>query len=177
MNTKFQASFRDNTTAQFQQVEYEVPELVRHGDAVQIDHPCGQRLVASLPADAEPKTKIVISVPASSVPFPVPVAVRGEALVGGKIGGIPFSTHTSMKTVVWQENSEACSVCKKHFGFMHLRRHHHCRVCGKNVCSRCSPARQCVPGYIQDQRVCLNCVEESNPSPVAVMVTSTTNLV
>lgn len=51
-----------------------------------------------------------------------------------------------------------CAVCKKAFGqFLRL---HHCRDCGKGVCSDCSNARKPVPlrGWDSPVRVCDNCL-------------------
>jgi hypothetical protein len=136
-----------------------VPDLVRSGDCVQIDHPAGHRLIAALPPDASPGTHIVLSVPAASSAFPPLVAVKRESIVGGTVGGIKASSSTVLKLVAWKENASSCQLCQATFGNLHFRRHHHCRACGASVCSTCSPAVKCVPGYTADQRVCSKCVQ------------------
>jgi hypothetical protein len=64
-----------------------------------VDHPCGARLLAALPTDAEPGTKIYISVPAASSPFPPLVAVKAESIVGNTVGGIKVSSSTALKVL------------------------------------------------------------------------------
>eukprot|EP00440_Ansanella_granifera_P005377 gb/GFBE01005834.1/.p1 GENE.gb/GFBE01005834.1/~~gb/GFBE01005834.1/.p1 ORF type:complete len:609 (+),score=86.73 gb/GFBE01005834.1/:1-1827(+) len=55
--------------------------------------------------------------------------------------------------------TEVCMRCRAQFGFLQMRRKHHCRRCGKVVCSACSRTRQIVPEYhpSQPQRVCDAC--------------------
>lgn len=158
--SEFQAALKPGTSAAWAQLQYTVPDLVRPGDCVQIDHPAGHRLLAALPPDASPATHVVLSVPAASSAFPPLVAVKREAIVGGTVGGIKASSSTALKVVVWQEDARACQLCQAAFGNLHFRRHHHCRACGASVCSACSPSVKCVPGYTTDQRVCSKCVED-----------------
>eukprot|EP00615_Pteridomonas_danica_P002069 CAMPEP_0114346022 /NCGR_PEP_ID=MMETSP0101-20121206/12735_1 /TAXON_ID=38822 ORGANISM="Pteridomonas danica, Strain PT" /NCGR_SAMPLE_ID=MMETSP0101 /ASSEMBLY_ACC=CAM_ASM_000211 /LENGTH=106 /DNA_ID=CAMNT_0001482417 /DNA_START=25 /DNA_END=342 /DNA_ORIENTATION=- len=99
--TEFQAAIKPGTQAEWTQLEYLVPELVRKGDCVQIDHPCGHRLLAALPSDAQPETKIFLSVPAASSVFPPLVAVKAESIVGDTVGGIKVSSSTALKVVEW----------------------------------------------------------------------------
>jgi len=156
-SAEFQAAIKPGTKAEWTQLEYTVPELVRSGDSVQIDHPCGYRLVSALPHDAAVGTKIYVSVPAASRPFPPLVAVKAEAIVGSTIGGIPAYSSTALKVVEWKADAEKCQLCSSTFGLFHLRKHHHCRECGASVCSNCSPTFKCVPGYTAEQRVCSGC--------------------
>ena len=113
-------------------------------------------------------TKIYISVPAASSAFPPLVAVKAESIVNGTVGGIRVSSSTALKVVEWKADAEACQLCKKTFGALRLRRHHHCRKCGASVCSACSPALKSVPGYAKDQRVCTACTEGEAEDAAAV---------
>ncbi len=45
--------------------------------------------------------------------------------------------------VNWQSNSISCHLCRANFWLGRLR--HHCRFCGQNVCSSCSPDRRRQP--------------------------------
>merc|ERR1719198_1901516 len=137
-------------------LEYTVPELVRTGDSVQIDHPSGFRLLAGLPADAKPNTKIMISVPAGSEINNL-TAVKREAVVNGTVGGVPTVTSTTLKVVEWKDNTAKFSGCQEEFGM--FRWTHHCRKCGECVCDSCSTGRKQIPGYTDDQRVCNSCVQ------------------
>jgi hypothetical protein len=157
--SEFQAAFKPGSSAAWTQLEYTVPELVRSGDCVQIDHPAGHRLLAALPTKAQPGTKIFLSVPAASSAFPPLTAVKYEAIVGGTVGGIKASSSTALKVVTWKDDARTCEHCQATFGNLRFRRHHHCRACGASVCSACSPAVKSVPGYKTDQRVCCKCVE------------------
>jgi hypothetical protein len=57
----------------------------------------------------------------------------------------------------WEDNTESCAVCAKKLGKRNLHRRHHCRACGKCVCSACSPSM--VKFSEGDpQRVCTPCV-------------------
>merc|ERR1712232_13644 len=79
----------------------------------------------------------------------------------------PFTTQVSNATVAsafpkpqWQENTETCGVCNEKLGKSNLRRRHHCRACGKCVCSGCSPSLIQLDGKNADtQRVCTPCVQ------------------
>lgn len=57
------------------------------------------------------------------------------------------SSQSSRRYIVpeWQPDSEAkdCPICGRTFGF--LFRRHHCRKCGRVVCSECSPHRITLP--------------------------------
>ena len=59
----------------------------------------------------------------------------------------------------WDAETQACTFCKKSFSVM--RRRHHCRGCGKNVCQACSKHKALLPtecGYGSDpQRICAQC--------------------
>lgn len=54
-------------------------------------------MLAALPSDSEPGTKIYISVPAASAPFPALVAVKAESIVGNTVCGIKVSSSTALK--------------------------------------------------------------------------------
>ena len=52
-----------------------------------------------------------------------------------------------------------CLICKASFSFM--TRRHHCRRCGKCVCNKCAPAKNCRPiiewGFKDSVRHCKLC--------------------
>lgn len=60
----------------------------------------------------------------------------------------------------WEENAEDCNVCGKKIGKRHLHRRHHCRACGKCVCSSCSPSLVKFSEG-EAQRVCTPCVNSA----------------
>jgi len=74
-------------------------------------------------------------------------------------------SQASMTSVDWVDDAaaDACMNCHARFGVMQLRRKHHCRRCGKVVCSTCSRAREVVPDYhpAKPQRVCNNCMAQA----------------
>lgn len=60
---------------------------------------------------------------------------------------------------VWQDpNSERCTVCDKNFQV--FRRQHHCRKCGKVMCSDHCRVIDGLPelGYHEKVKICSNCV-------------------
>ncbi|OMJ70128.1 hypothetical protein SteCoe_31964 [Stentor coeruleus] len=60
---------------------------------------------------------------------------------------------------VWQDpNSERCTVCDKNFQV--FRRQHHCRKCGKVICSAHCRVIEGLPelGYNERVKICSNCV-------------------
>ncbi len=62
--------------------------------------------------------------------------------------GAAISYHTRARDValpVWQPDAEVsvCPICGQHFNFWY--RKHHCRKCGRVVCSSCSPHRITIP--------------------------------
>jgi hypothetical protein len=63
----------------------------------------------------------------------------------------------------WEEDKSSCSLCGKSLGKRHfsLARRHHCRACGKCVCSACSPHLLPVADHSGRQRVCIACAPES----------------
>jgi len=75
--------------------------------------------------------------------------------------GVDSSAETQRAAVEWVDDTatEVCMSCHARFGLFQLRRRHHCRLCGKVVCSQCSQSRQLVPEYhsLKPQRVCDAC--------------------
>lgn len=70
---------------------------------------------------------------------------------------------------VWEENATHCSLCAKRLGMRSLRRRrHHCRACGKCVCSTCSPHQLPVRGLASVQRVCEACKSNAIECPPCV---------
>ncbi|RYE85374.1 MAG: hypothetical protein EOO65_00490 [Methanosarcinales archaeon] len=57
------------------------------------------------------------------------------------------------------EAETACMVCDAPFTL--LNRRHHCRHCGRLVCSDCSPGTHALPhfGYVGLVRVCSDCAK------------------
>jgi hypothetical protein len=55
----------------------------------------------------------------------------------------------------------ACQQCKLPFNRADpsMARKHHCRHCGRCVCSQCSPRRAAIPkfGSTQEERLCVLC--------------------
>jgi len=85
---QFQASFhKPDKQLEWQTLEYTVPELVRPGDSVQVDHPSGFRLLFALPPDAATGTKVMLSVPACSGEIPALTAVKAEDVKHGTLTG------------------------------------------------------------------------------------------
>lgn len=58
----------------------------------------------------------------------------------------------------WEENTPSCGVCGVRFQKLRMTRRHHCRVCGKCVCSACSPSTIQLEGHKALQRACTPCV-------------------
>jgi len=54
-----------------------------------------------------------------------------------------------------------CQDCRKQFGRLQLTRKHHCRMCGRIVCSACSDQKRPIPkiGINEPVRVCKLCLE------------------
>ncbi|OMJ71944.1 hypothetical protein SteCoe_29733 [Stentor coeruleus] len=53
--------------------------------------------------------------------------------------------------------SPVCHICSQEFDM--IKRCHHCRYCGKNICASCSKfCRLDLLGYINVQRLCVKCV-------------------
>mmetsp|Transcript_55579 Transcript_55579/g.113125 ORF Transcript_55579/g.113125 Transcript_55579/m.113125 type:complete len:582 (-) Transcript_55579:353-2098(-) len=83
-------------------------------------------------------------------------------MAGGSFHEIPRRTSESSTCTEWVNDSatDVCMNCHARFGVMQLRRKHHCRRCGKVVCSTCSRSRELVLEYhpAKPQRVCNSCV-------------------
>jgi len=70
----------------------------------------------------------------------------------------------SFKTVIgkdWEENTASCSGCGAKFGWHRFKRWHHCRICGRCVCSDCSPSLICLEKGEKPVRVCTPCVADA----------------
>jgi hypothetical protein len=81
-----------------------------------------------------------------------------------KVGPAVHTTGLTAQVLVaadsWEENKKNCSLCSKLIGKRHFARRHHCRTCGKCVCSACSPHLVAVSNLHGLQRVCTACVSE-----------------
>lgn len=70
------------------------------------------------------------------------------------------SVMVAMKSDTWDSNTDCCTACGKKIGKRNLHRRHHCRACGKCVCSACSPSLvKFSEGELQ--RVCTLCVSSA----------------
>lgn len=58
----------------------------------------------------------------------------------------------------WEVNTAHCGICNAALGKRNLRRRHHCRVCGRCICSTCSPNFVELPSMRGSQRVCILCI-------------------
>jgi len=54
-----------------------------------------------------------------------------------------------------------CQMCRKQFGRLQFTRKHHCRMCGRIVCSTCSDQKRSIPklGVDEQVRLCNVCTE------------------
>ena len=60
-----------------------------------------------------------------------------------------------------EENS--CQMCSSTFSF--FTRVHHCRNCGRTICSICSKFSNLeILGYVQEQRICMQCISKVEES-------------
>jgi len=58
----------------------------------------------------------------------------------------------------WMADTDKCTICNVKIGKMKLNPRHHCRLCGRCVCHKCSPSTTEVKKYEGPQRVCEKCV-------------------
>jgi len=59
----------------------------------------------------------------------------------------------------WHKKTSACEVCNEKFKSRFSK--HHCRACGKCVCSSCSSFKDYFETLDKKQRICAICVNES----------------
>jgi len=84
--------------------------------------------------------------------------VEGSAVGVDALCSIASPRCASVTPAAWEEDTSHCGVCQKVLGKRYLRRRHHCRMCGKCVCSSCSPSTIELDGHEGAQRVCSQCV-------------------
>lgn len=83
---------------------------------------------------------------------------RLESSMGASSGDLEPGGGCAARTCTWQGNTSNCQICNVQLGKRFLKRRHHCRVCGRCVCSGCSPSNmQLIEGQKQVQRVCTPC--------------------
>jgi len=75
-----------------------------------------------------------------------------------KVEGSVVGVDALCTIAAWEENTPNCGVCQKVLGKRYMTRRHHCRMCGKCVCSSCSPSTVELDGHEGAQRVCSQCV-------------------
>ncbi|UPX11979.1 uncharacterized protein EKO05_0002557 [Ascochyta rabiei] len=80
------------------------------------------------------------SAPALERPLPPPPSYAAPSTTPS-----PFRRESDLVLPAWQPDADVadCPVCNRHFTF--LFRKHHCRKCGRVVCSQCSPHRITIP--------------------------------
>lgn len=66
----------------------------------------------------------------------------------------------------WQENVSNCAICNSSLSKRRLNPRHHCRICGRCVCSACSPSTLQLDGFKGLQRACTPCVRDAQSIPV-----------
>jgi len=65
------------------------------------------------------------------------------------------------------EMARQCNGCKSKLGKRHLRRRHHCRLCGRSVCATCSPSKVQFESVRTPHRVCTPCIRRAYHSSLA----------
>ncbi|KAJ1437241.1 FYVE zinc finger-domain-containing protein, partial [Ochromonadaceae sp. CCMP2298] len=72
-------------------------------------------------------------------------------------GSLAAQTAAPAKKMEWEPDnaSKTCRVCEIRFRFM--KRRHHCRRCGRLVCTACSEGRLRLGLHKNKSRVCLTC--------------------
>lgn len=75
---------------------------------------------------------------------------------------------------VWAPDAKNCSICEKLLGKRYFNPRHHCRSCGRCVCSACSPNAVLMEGAKQRQRICKQCVGDGVQKRSPVSRTSAT---
>jgi len=60
---------------------------------------------------------------------------------------------------IWEKDGASCSICQRRIGKRVLNRRHHCRMCGRCVCSSCSPSMVQLDPKSGPQRMCVLCVD------------------
>lgn len=64
----------------------------------------------------------------------------------------------SVDSEAWQEDAKKCAICSAKLGKRRLNPRHHCRACGRCVCSKCSPNMVNFNGGQKMLRVCTPCI-------------------
>jgi len=64
----------------------------------------------------------------------------------------------SVNTEDWDEDTRSCAVCGTIIGKRRFKPRHHCRLCGKCVCSACSPNTMQLEAEKKPQRICTPCI-------------------
>ncbi|CAK0843651.1 unnamed protein product, partial [Prorocentrum cordatum] len=53
---------------------------------------------------------------------------------------LPPHSISTMSTLDGQDSASVCTICSTKLGKRHLHRRHQCYLCGRAVCSGCSPS-------------------------------------
>jgi len=87
-----------------------------------------------------------------------------EAGKSSSAGGDSPDLPRQPKTVLgkeWQDNTLNCSDCGAKFGWRRFKRWHHCRICGRCICSKCSTSKICLQKGEKPVRVCTRCAADA----------------
>lgn len=61
-----------------------------------------------------------------------------------------------------QNNATNCMICDAKLGKRNMNPRHHCRLCGRSICGKCSPSQiQFGGSETKPQRVCSTCITET----------------
>lgn len=98
-------------------------------------------------------------------PMDIPEERAAETSSWEEVAGLTPSVLAESSCL--EEDSWSCGVCDAQLGVLHLRPRHHCRMCGKSVCSKCSKSTvQMEAGQSTPQRACKSCVALALRAPV-----------
>lgn len=81
----------------------------------------------------------------------------GQTTPGSRTPTKGTSAEGSNAQAHWEADATNCFRCEKVFNRAKMINRHHCRICGKNVCGKCSPSSLQLAGWPAPQRVCTTC--------------------
>jgi len=110
----------------------------------------------------------------NSISEPLKDSSKGEAVLLPRAKSDPVgetrrdsasSARSSSQGRVWEDKASRCTICDVRLGKRFLKPRHHCRICGKSVCSSCSPSSVYFEGEKNLQRTCTPCVSSVQQVP------------